>query len=104
MTAPAAPRLSYVHTDGWNVRLAFPAVSGAATYNVYCDGVAGGSTKALSGVAFAAQFTFPASPTDCYVRVTAVNGGAEESAASTEYHLNAADAGRHPSGPPSPFG
>jgi hypothetical protein len=108
MTAPAAPVIT-AHTDGDKIMVRLRPVSGAVSYNLYVDAVAGATTlQGNYAVTYAYgewyQITFLASgPT--FFRVTAVNVGDEESAYSNELELNPMGPGARQQGPyPTPFG
>lgn len=88
MAAPSAPVL-LGRCDGAKVRLRFAPVSGAATYNVYVGGATAPTTAHTTGVTIAAgeswgAFTYLPHDADSFVRITAVNAGAEESGYSNE--------------------
>lgn len=86
MTAPAAPVITG-HARGIAVSVQFPAVPGAATYNVYEGASTAPTTRLLTGQT-ATYITFQPLNEPSHVRVTAVNAGAEESAYSNELVFN----------------
>lgn len=85
--------------DGDKVRLRFAPVSGAATYNVYVDGTTAPTVALATGLTIAAGeswgvYTYLPKDADTFVRITAVNVGAEESGYSNELVFRLRDSGR----------
>jgi hypothetical protein len=88
MTAPAAPTIQ-ARTDGSKVYLRWKAVAGAATYNVYASDVTAPTAQVQSGLTATDWGQAVVLPLDAapFLRMTAVNAGAEESAYSNEVHF-----------------
>lgn len=93
MTAPAAPVI-HAHDVGGAIRLHFPAVAGAATYDVYADGVTAPTVTILTGQT-GIDITFQPLTEPTFIRVKAINAGAEASAYSNEVRVGTSEAGRH---------
>lgn len=82
MTAPAAPVIR-VHALGTAVRIDLTAVSGAATYDVYEAGTTAPTTLLQAGFTTLPITLVPLNEPS-FIRVKAVNAGAEASAYSNE--------------------
>lgn len=94
MTAPSAPVIT-VRSDGSKVRVRFPLVAGATTYNIYSGPSTAPTTAEVTG-ATGSDVTFIPADADAYIRATAVNAGAEESAYSNEVRVQTTGPGhRH---------
>lgn len=91
MTAPAAPVIRVRASHPTAVRVLFQPVVGATNYNLYADTVTGPTTLVANYVvAYSGdwyQITFNTRAEGIYIRLTAVNAGAEESAYSNEVHV-----------------
>lgn len=93
MTAPSAPRI-IVHTDGITLRVSWKPVLNATDYKLYVGsapaptGLEADISDDGDGLGPWLQYDFVPDDTDSYLRMTALNVGAEESAYSTEYHFN----------------
>lgn len=97
MAAPSAPRIRAHSTGGLIVRLAWAPVDDATSYNIYLgdtldpigleDTVLDDDAEDNgSFIWFSDQYVGP-----LFVRVTAVNAGAEESGYSDQYSFNLAN-------------
>lgn len=93
MTAPAAPVIR-ARTNGHTIRVLWQPVATATDYKLYV-----GATPAPTGLEADIpdddmgddgwfQYTFLPDDIDSYLRLTALNVGAEESAASNELRFN----------------
>lgn len=86
MTAPAAPVLR-VRALGGPVRISFAAVPTAATYNIYEGGATAPTTAVLTGIT-ALDTVYQPIYEPSFIRVAAVNSGAEVSAYSNEVRVD----------------
>jgi hypothetical protein len=92
VTAPAAPVI-HGHSIGSAIRLHFPAVSGAATYDIYAGGTAAPTSTILTGQT-GIDITFLPLTEPTFIRVKAINAGAEASGYSNEVMVSTSEAGR----------
>jgi hypothetical protein len=92
MTAPSAPVI-HAHGLGTAVRVSFPSVPTAATYRIYAGSTTAPTTLVVTGITALDTVFVPIDSTS-YIRATAVNVGAEESAYSNEVVVRQPDAGR----------
>jgi len=92
MTAPAAPVIK-VHGLGTAIRVTIPPVATAATYRIYAGSTTAPTTLVVTGIT-ALDTVFTPIDSTAFVRATAVNAGAEESAYSNEVRVDQPDAGR----------
>lgn len=105
MTAPSAPVIT-VRTDGSKAYVNWRPVTGAATYNLYEGDTAAPTTAIRTGLTatdWGRVAVICGSPS--FLRLTAVNAGAEESAYSNEVRVMAAGPGpsRIPATPRGPY-
>lgn len=80
MTAPAAPVITFRGATSGTVRVRWNSVTGAATYKVYRGGIATGQT--VTDSTGGKNEAIVSCGSGDSLTVTAVNAGAEESAAS----------------------
>lgn len=92
MTAPAAPRISAVRQNGGFVRISWAEVQDATDYNIYLDSAPAptGLEDSVSDAEGEGNGYFewwsPEQIGQVYIRITALNALAEESAYSNEVY------------------
>jgi hypothetical protein len=109
MTAPSAPRIT-VHSDGDKLRVSWQPVDTATDYKLYVGASANPTGLEADiadddmGASGWFQYTFVPDDTDSYLRLTALNVGAEESGYSNEVRIGTTGAGKSFGTRADPFG